>query len=156
MKNVSVVAGDAIKIPADVLVCGINSKEIDDVIRGAGDGPFRDQAAQHEWTEGEAMVVNGSTPCTTCRNIVYVVDNLKLPLHEIVLAGLEEANEQGYVTVSLHPIRMDVTREGIAELKRGVEEFFVRHHDSPMKITLVVPFPADVQYMLDLDGAFAS
>ncbi|MDO8602213.1 MAG: hypothetical protein Q7R62_03805 [bacterium] len=157
MKNVSVVAGAYLKIPADVLIVGTSSKEIYDVIRGNHDGPLQKEVASHEWIDGETMIVEVIQPGSALRNIVYVVDDLKLPLHEIVLAGLEEANKwKDCITVSLLPIRMDATREGIAELKRGVEEFFARHHDSPTKITLVVPFPAEVCYLLALGQAFDS
>ena len=90
-------------------------------------------------------------------NVVFVVDDLKLPLREVVCNGLKAASGAGFKLVSLPTIRMGVMRgvvekskdEAVNEMVGGIKKFAEEHPDTTLKtITLVVYNDPETQSLL--------
>ena len=132
-------SGDLAKVKADVLMTAINSGGmwfggIDGVIhRAAGDLFHRQAACAMPFSDGQTVVAQrGSLPHGGAFNdVVFVVDDLKQPLRNIVYAGLKAAADAGYKTVSLPMIRMGVMlgavekskEEAVIEMSAAIDEF---------------------------------
>ncbi|MBI2062436.1 MAG: hypothetical protein HYT64_01985 [Candidatus Yanofskybacteria bacterium] len=58
-------------------------------------------------------------------NVVFVVDDLKRPLHQVIYDGLRAASDAGFKSVSLPPVRMGVML-GVVEksVNEAVAEMF--------------------------------
>jgi O-acetyl-ADP-ribose deacetylase (regulator of RNase III) len=134
--KVTVMCGDISTIEVDALMTAINSGGawfggIDEVIQRSAGQVFHHQAAQRQQLpDGEAFVAKGATRRRgSFQNVVFIVDDLTKPLHQIVVAGLEEAARAGFKTVSLPTIRMGVmlgrvektVEEAIAEIVKGIK-----------------------------------
>lgn len=153
--TVRIISGDISRIDADALITAINSKQwwsgnIDRVIMKKAEYHFHQQASECDLQDGKAIVAWGSQDETisgSFRNVVFVVDDLKRPLYEIVRTGLEAAADAGFKKVSLPTIRMGTmlgrvektTEEAVQEMIKGVEEFFNANANSSLKeVTFVV------------------
>jgi O-acetyl-ADP-ribose deacetylase (regulator of RNase III) len=153
--SVSVVSGDIARVKADALITAINSGGmwfggIDGVIMRAAGNCFHQQAKRAmPLTDGQTVVTydNGRAHNGAFTNVVFVVDDLKRPLHEIVYNGLRSASDAGFKSVSLPTIRMGVmlglietsVNEGVGEMAKGVKKFIVESPDTSLKsITFVV------------------
>jgi O-acetyl-ADP-ribose deacetylase (regulator of RNase III) len=150
--QVSVVSGDIARVKADALITAINSGGmwfggIDGVINRAAGNLFHSQAAKVRLVDGQTVVArsNGSAHDGAFTNVVFVVDDLKRPLHEIVYNGLKAASDAGFKSVSLPTVRMGVmlgvveksVNEAVAEMARGVKRLLAE--DNTLKnITFVV------------------
>lgn len=153
---VSVVPGDIAQTKADALITAINSGGlwyggIDGVIqRTSGDYFHRQAAAQMPLEDGQAIVARCNPALgnsNSYRHVVFVVDDLRRRLAEIVYAGLEAASDAGFNTVSLPTIRMGVmlgvversVGQAVVEMSRGVSQFLKQHPDTSLtSITFVV------------------
>lgn len=121
---INVISGDIAQIEADALITAINSGGmwfggIDGVIQRAAGDHFHRQAAKTYRKDGMTIVARGLEGTigemaegkknrSKFKNVVFVVDDLRKPLTEIVLSGLKAADEAGYKVVSLPTIRMGV------------------------------------------------
>lgn len=147
---ISVRSGDIAAVEADALITAINSGGtwfggIDRVIVRRSGGHFHNEAASRILVDGDAFLVAGPPAPGSFRNVVFVVDDLKRPLQDIVLAGLRAAASAGCETVSLPAIRMGVMQgvverskeEAAASLVAGVNDF-TREADRELDVTIVV------------------
>ena len=91
-------------------------------------------------------------------NVVFVVDDLQRPLHEIVYNGLKAASDAGFKSVSLPTIRMGVmlgvveksTEEAVEEMAKGVTKFIAENVNTSLKnITFVVHNDKMIQSLLE-------
>jgi O-acetyl-ADP-ribose deacetylase (regulator of RNase III) len=153
--SVSVVSGDIAQVKADALITAINSGGmwfggIDGVIMRAAGNYFHQQAKRAmPLTDGQTVVTydNGCVHHGVFTSVVFVVDDLKRPLHEIVYNGLKSASDAGFKSVSLPTIRMGVmlglietsVNEAVGEMAKGVKKFITESPDTSLKsITFVV------------------
>ena len=152
--SVSVVAGDITRVDADALITAINSSGmwfggIDGVIQRAAGNLFHSQAAEAmPLKDGGTVVAKSGSRLVKgeFENVVFVVDDLKLPLRDIVFNGLKAASEAGFHSVSLPTIRMGVMlgqvertpEEAVGEMVEGVKKFFALPKTSLAHITFVV------------------
>lgn len=149
--KVNVTAGDISQVSTGGLVTAINSTGmwnggIDRVIRRvAGDHFHRIAGANMPLQDGTGLVARGSGK-TQFANVVFVVDDLKQPLQEIVYSGLKAASDGGLRTVTLPTIRMGVMLgvversrdEALNEMIAGVNKFRSKNEDGLDEITFVV------------------
>jgi O-acetyl-ADP-ribose deacetylase (regulator of RNase III) len=112
--SVRVQGGDISSVSSDVLVTAVNSGGmwlggIDGVIRRAAGNMFHGQLAHRSLGDGQAFY----TPAPAghdggFKDVVFVVDDLRQPLHKIVLAGLSCAEQEKLSFVSLPALRTGV------------------------------------------------
>jgi O-acetyl-ADP-ribose deacetylase (regulator of RNase III) len=135
--TVRVLSGDIAKVEADALITGINSGGmwfggIDRVIQREAGDHFHQQARAQTLEDGRAIVARGPhTSDASFKNVVFVVDDLSKPLHQIIHAGLTAANDAGFSKVSLPTMRMGVMRsatgqtqaETTRDMVQGIREF---------------------------------
>ncbi len=135
--RVEVKMGDIRTEPADGLITAVNSGKmwfggIDGAIQSVAGNEFHAQAAQHELSDLKTVVAMGRNGNRGAfKNVVFVVDDLKSPLHKVVIAGLEAADKAGFKTVSIPGIRLGVMLgivektldEAYSELETGVKTF---------------------------------
>lgn len=135
--KVNVVSGDISKVKSDSMITAINSSGmwfggIDGVIRRTRGNIFHSSLAmKNELKEGVAYFIPGTSTHDSFENVIFVIDNLKLKLHEIIFSGLECAEKNEQEKVTLPTIRMGVMLgvveksedEAIDEMVKGVEMF---------------------------------
>lgn len=160
--EVRVLEGDIASIEADALITAINSGGmwfggIDRVIADVAGDMFHSQAAQRfiDLVDGATIVASATCPHSgRFDNVVFVVDDLQRPLHDIVMAGLRAADKAGFKSVTLPTIRMGVmlgavensTEEAVREMALGVKAS-VRSLKNLESVTFVVyanPVTADL------------
>lgn len=165
MSKVLVVSGDIAKVSTDALITAINSEGlwfggIDGVIKRVAGSLFHSQVmAAMPLHDGQTIVAlkQGRAHGGAFINVVFVVDDLRRPLHEIVYDGLKAASDAGFKSVSLPTIRMGVmlgvveksTKEAVEEMAEGVKKFLAENlHTSLENITFVVYNDKTIQSLL--------
>ncbi len=137
MTKVSVVNGDISKVKSDSLITAVNSRKmwyggIDGVIQRSRGMDFHSILANSgELIDGKSVFVAGLAQSDSFSNVIFVIDDLTLKLHEIVLSGLKTADRNKQEVVTLPAIRMGVMSgiiektedEAIAEMAQGVITF---------------------------------
>jgi len=162
--SVSIIAGDISRVKADAIITAINSGGmwfggIDGVIQRMAGNLFHQQAAAMTLTDGQTIVAlsNGRAHKGAFTNVVFVVDDLKRPLHQIVFNGLKAASDAGFKSVSLPTIRMGVmlgaveksVDEAVGEMAKGVNMFLCKNPDTALEnIAFVVYNDQNIQLLL--------
>lgn len=165
MKRVTVVSGDISKVKADALITAINSGGvwfggIDGVIGRVAGNLFHSQAGNKmPLRDGQTVVAYGNINNRGAfANVVFVVDDLERPLHEIVYDGLKAASVAGFTTVTLPTVRMGVmlgvveksTEQAVQEMAKGVKRFLDDYSATSIKsITFVVYSDQKTQTLLE-------
>ena len=166
MNKVSVVSGDIARVDVDALITAINSGGmwfggIDGVINRAAGGLFHSQAqAAMPLTHGQTVIASsdGHAHDGAFTNVVFVVDDLQGPLHEIVRNGLKAASDAGFTSVSLPTVRLGVmlgaveksVEEAVQEMVKGVTVFLAENPDTSLEgITFVVYNDTGTQSLLE-------
>lgn len=152
MTRVNVLSGDITSVKADGLITAINSagmwfSGIDGAIQRSSGGMFHSQAqAAMPLSDGSVIFA----PATGDHNgqfgsVVFLVDDLRRPLCELVTAGLQEAERQGLASILLPTIRTGVmagSYETVEEALNGmavaVREFVASNPVNVQQITFVV------------------
>ena len=164
-KKVFVESGDIAQIQADVLITAINSQGIwsggiDNVIYQVAGNFFHSYALKKmPLKDGQTILAlgKGYKHSGLFSNVIFVVDDLKKPLHEIIYAGLKTCSDAGFKTVLIPTIRMGVMlgvveknkHSTITRLHQGVWNFFAMNKDHNLeKITFVVYNDTDTELLL--------
>lgn len=136
--KISVVNGDITKMKSDALVTAINSGGlwfggIDSAIQRVVGNMYHAQAAAKMPLKNLQTVIAGGNGASRAafRDVVFVVDDLQSPLNEVVYAGLQASNNEGYKMITVPTIRMGVMNgvvektpeEAIAKMTLGVHDF---------------------------------
>ena len=108
--------------------------------------------------DGQAIIArnNGQIYDGAFTNVVFVVDDLKRPLHEIIYNGLKAASGAGFKSISLPTIRMGVMlgvveksiNEAMNEMAKGVQKFLAESPNTLENITFVVYGDRNIQSLL--------
>jgi O-acetyl-ADP-ribose deacetylase (regulator of RNase III) len=163
--NVSVIPGDITRQPADALITAINSGGmwlggIDSAIQRVSGSIFHAQAASHRLRDGNVVVATGG-PVGEGRfsNIVFIIDDLRLPLSALVCSGLIVADKAGMKRVTLPTIRTGVmagmveptVEAALQGMVKGIRIFTTTRVKSITGITIVVyNDPKSEQLLKDL------
>ena len=170
--QVEVRSGDISRVSADALITAINSDGmwfggIDGVIqRSCGGNIFHSQAeAAMPLKHGDTVVANslGLPRKNTFQNVIFVVDDLQGPLHQIIYNGLVAAAEAGFASVTLPTIRMGVMlgvieksmQEATREMAKGVKKFLAEYPESSLSVATFVVYrdePTRAQLEKDLNS----
>lgn len=149
----SVISGDIAQVKSDAIITAINSGGawfggIDRVINNVAGNQFHKQAAaKMPLKDGQVIVANNVSHRGEFSNVVFVVDELNLPLHEIIYKGLKAASDSGFKSVSLPTIRMGVMlglvekspEDAVTEMFKGVQKFIKENDaESLENITFVI------------------
>ncbi len=162
--SVSVISGDISKTKADALITAINSGGmwyggIDGVINNVAGSLFHQQATDAmPLRDGQTIVAYSSHDHHrgAFTNVIFVIDDLKRPLHQVVYNGLKAAVDAGFKSVSLPTIRMGVmlgmveksTNEAVQEMAKAVNMFLSDHGTALERITFVVYNDMNTQVLL--------
>lgn len=152
--SVSVVSGDITRVNADALVTAINASGawfggVDGAIFRVAGGIFHSQASREMPLEdGQTIVArsNGNVHEGAFANVVFVVDELRRPLHEVIQLGLMAASDAGFGSVSLPAIRTGVmlgavektVNQAVNEMAKGVKNFLAENPDTKIDSIMFV------------------
>lgn len=151
--DVRIVQGDIAGIPSDALIAPINSSgmwagAIDGVICRHARQQFHDQArARMPLRDGQTINARKqSSHSGAFDNVVFVIDDLRQRLSEVVRTGLVAADLAGYSSVTLPAMRLGVMlgvversiEEAIQEMAIGTKVFVESNPQSVKSITFVV------------------
>lgn len=150
--KIQVISGNLSAIWADALIAVINSDRnwfgaIDEVIKSVAGRLFHDQVTKETLIDGQAHFTRGNMNNSgSFKNVIFVIDDLGKRLHEIILAGLKEAEKQGLDTVTIPTIRMGIAiglvekseDEVLEEMARAIRLFESSRPSSVKTITFVV------------------
>jgi O-acetyl-ADP-ribose deacetylase (regulator of RNase III) len=159
--KISLVRGDIAQVPAQAMIAPINAGgmwfgAIDGVIQRNAGGQFHNQVClpkQHL----DTIVARKKTPHRAMfQDVLFVIDELQGPLHEVIYAALEAAGKAGYATVSLPAIRTGVmlgvvekdARQAVAELLFGITEYFKDNPNSSVSDLIFVIYDSQEVYNL--------
>lgn len=162
--EIEIQSGDITRVKTDALITAINSGGmwfggIDGVIQRVVGNLFHRQAQQAmPLTDGQTVVADHGSAAHTAAfaNVVFVVDDLKRPLRDIIYAGLKAASNAGYKSVSLPTIRMGVMlgavekskQEAVSEMAEGVRKFRDERSYGLDQITFVVYGDSETESLL--------
>ena len=159
--TVQVIAGDIAKIPSHAIITAINSDGawyggIDGVLkRAAGDHFHARASAAMPLEDGMTVVApGGNVTSLPFRNVVFVIDDLKQPLGNIIFLGVQAAQAAGFKTVTLPTIRMGVMsgvvektkQEAVDRMADGIERFVLQ--GGQLDITFVVYSDKETEALL--------
>ena len=160
--QVEVVSGDIAQVKADALITLINSGGmwfggIDGVIERNAGSLFHRQAATQELHDGMVVIATatGFQHGGEFGDVIFVVDDLRQPLHQLVEAGLKAADEAGYESVTLPAMRMGVMLgafektidEAVGEMVLGLKSV-IGGFESLESVTFVVYDNLTAEYAL--------
>ncbi len=147
-----VVSGDITKQPVGAIITAINSSGmwfggIDNAIQRASGSIFHSQAASMVLVDGMVVATSGG-PAGDGKfsNVVFIVDDLRQPLSDLVFEGLAKADQVGMKTVALPTIRTGI-QAGVVEptveaalqaMVEGIRRFTTEGAESITEITIVV------------------
>ena len=142
--RVWVVSGDIARVRADALITAINSGGmwfggIDGVINREAGNLFHQQAAEAmPLRDGQTIVARnkGHAHDGAFTNVVFVIDDLRRPLREVIYSGLKAASDTGFKSVSLPTIIMGImlgvveknVNEAVAEMAKGVKKILAENN----------------------------
>ncbi|HNB23848.1 MAG TPA: hypothetical protein PKZ32_15640 [Candidatus Melainabacteria bacterium] len=147
------ISGDIGKVQVDALITPINSEgmwwgALDGVIERNAGGQFHAQAAAAMPLVDGQVVVAAKTAAHrgAFDNVVFVVDDLRAPLRDVVFNGLQAAEKAGYQSVSLPALRTGVmagkvektVQQTVDEMAAGVKSFMETGPKSLKDIKFVV------------------
>ncbi len=147
------VPGDIGKVQADALITPINSEgmwwgALDGVIQRNAGMQFHAQAAAAMPLADGQVVLAAKTAAHrgAFDNVVFVVDDLRKPLRDVVFNGLQAAEKAGYQSVSLPALRTGVmagkvektVQQTVDEMAAGVKSFMATGPKSLKDIKFVV------------------
>jgi O-acetyl-ADP-ribose deacetylase (regulator of RNase III) len=137
---VNLIEGDIAQVKADALITAINSDGIwfggvDAVIRRVAGQSFHDQVRMAPSLKHTQTIAAKRTTDHhgSFGDVLFVIDDLKGPLHAVIIAALTAAEDAGYKTASLPAIRTGVmlgivekdTEAAAVEIVRGISAFSV-------------------------------
>jgi len=153
--NINIVEGDITQIAADALMTGINSGKmwyggVDGAIERVANDHYHMQARTEELNDLDVIVAKGKSSIHKGQfdNVIFVVDDLKSPLNQVIYKGLEAASNEGYSNILIPAMRMGVAagiiekspQEAVEKLALGIEDFCMGNFNgtSLKDITFVV------------------
>ncbi|MEK6908731.1 MAG: hypothetical protein AABX23_01625 [Nanoarchaeota archaeon] len=168
-----VVDGDITKIPADALITAINSGGmwfggIDGAIQRVAGDHYHSQASKAMPLQNLQTIIakGGARPDRKIgfRDVVFVVDDLRSPLDEVVYAGLEAAHSQNYGKILIPTIRMGVMagvvektpQEAISKLGAGIGRFMDQYGAKTKMNNLTFVVYGDVATAMKLRSGLSS
>jgi len=131
--EVIVVAGHIAIIDADALITTINSSgmgigSVDRAINRFADSMLHDQVGRAKLKDGMAFVTYATGPHNgSFKNVIFVVDDLRLSLRAIIAAGLKAADEAGFKSVTLPTIGLRLAHGCMVEtsVQVAIEEIVI-------------------------------
>jgi O-acetyl-ADP-ribose deacetylase (regulator of RNase III) len=169
--KIKVESGDITTKKGDSLITAINSSGmwfggIDGAIRRSKGNYFHQALAEKSnvngLPDGKPFFIHGTSerpalPHKSFENVIFVIDDLKKKLHEIILSGLQKAEDMEQETVLLPTVRMGVMLgvveksedEALDEMKKGVELFEKTNPFHVKEVTFVVYGNPELQKKLE-------
>lgn len=160
--KIYVLSGDISQVGADALITAINSAAmwfggIDGVISRVAGNMFHDQVNKQLPLEQNETIIARKTHDHhgQFENVVFVIDDLKSPLRNVIKSGLDAASDAGFKNVTLPTIRMGVMLGAVESTKEeALEEMIqgIRLHEETGSViehlTFVIYNDSNVHRML--------
>lgn len=146
-------SGDITQIPADALITAINSAGawfggIDGAIQRVAGNLYHEQAGSAMPLSDLQVVIgygNRARHRGQFDNVIFVVDDLRSSLDNVLYAGLKASHDKGYSSVLVPTIRMGVMNgvrespeEAIRKMSEGLKRYIGDYPNSNQNITFVV------------------
>ena len=171
--NLYLVQGDITQIPADAIMTSINSGGlwfggIDRAIQGVAGTYYHGQAAaQMPLRDLQTVVAKGDDYYQNrgkFKDVIFVVDDLRHPVDDVVYAGLESAHKEGYKTLLIPAIRMGVmagvvektSLETVLGIRKGVDRFMDKYDGTTKLEDLIFVVYRDPTSIKQLEEGFKS
>jgi len=149
-----VISGDISRVEADALITAINSSGmwfggIDGVIQRSAGSRFHLQAAAAMPLEhGQTVLAHGNDSQLPFKNVIFVIDDLRGPLNEIIYNGLKAASEAHYASVTIPTIRMGVmlgvveknVNEALSQMAMAIKRFTNDHPQTSISTATFVVY----------------
>ncbi len=159
--KISLIKGDIAQIPAQAMIAPINSGgmwfgAIDGVIQRNAGGQFHNQVNLPKQHLDTIVARKKTAHRAQFSDVIFVIDDLEGPLHNVVYAALEAAGAAGYTSVSLPAIRTGVmlgtveknARDAVAELLFGITEYYKDNPNSSVSNLTFVIYDSQEVYNL--------
>ena len=146
--------GDITKLPAEAILTGINSGGpmfwnggLDRTIRTAASGQYHSQLAQRGSLQDGQMVVANKTAAHdgAFDKVLFMVDDHKQPLGDMLYKGLKKADEEGLTSVNLPAFRtgaaagrMETEDQVVAAMAGAIKKFRAEGGKNLKDINVVV------------------
>jgi O-acetyl-ADP-ribose deacetylase (regulator of RNase III) len=125
------ISGDITRVDSDAIITAINSSRlwfggIDGAIQRVAGNIYHNQAVNEELRDLKVVVARGDHNNHKGKfdNVVFVVDDLKSELRNIIVRGLEEADAAGFKKVTMPAIRTGVMLGAVEKsLEQVVDEY---------------------------------
>lgn len=171
--TITITPGNIVLEPADGLMTLINSSGlwfggVDEAIQGVAGNQFHQLATRqmpHTVQQGAVIFADGSRiqHRGAFRHVVFVIDDLQLPLKDLVKAGLETVYARGLSSVSLPMMRTGVmagmvekTPEEVAfQMAEAIKQAADAHPNEVLEIKIVI-YADGRAWQSKLLAAFAS
>ncbi len=152
MEKVNVKMGDIINEEADAIITLINPQKawfggVDYAIMSAADEMYHQVPAAMELHDGQVIIAEGDHQKHhgMFNNVIFVVDDRKRPLNELVFTALQEAHNSKFKSVSLPVMRTGVMLGAvepdkistIKEMVIGIKNFH-KKYSAQLEINIVV------------------
>lgn len=148
MTKISVIEGDITQMSADALITVVNASGlwfggIDKAIRRVAGNMFHSQIAQYApLNDGIGIYAPATTThCGAFKDVIFVIDELKQPLADVVLVGLELAVDNELKSVTIPAIRTGVmsgVRETHEEALIALAQAVSFYRGSPLDQIIIV------------------
>ena len=142
--DVYVTQGDITRTPADAIVAAVSSAApwsggVDSAIMEIAGGHYHNQLESGIPLSKDLQTIvakgNRLTHAGEFDDVVFVVDDFLSPLNEVVYAGVEAANNQGYKNILLPALWEGVVfrgvektpEEAVRRISRGISKFFDKY-----------------------------
>lgn len=126
-RPVKVLQGDITQIPADGILTTVNSGGmwfggVDGAIQRAAGGMYHGQLNPENLKDGQ-VIVAGKSGATKAqfKDVVFVVDDLRQPLKNLVYQGLKNADKAGLKSVNLPAFRTGVMAGAVESKEEAIK-----------------------------------
>jgi len=147
LMEIDIIDGDITSIPADALLTAINSGRmwfggIDGVISRAAGNQYHVQASAALDSNPDTSVIIATKSTShhgSFENVVFTIDDLDRPLREVILDGLQGAEQHGCRTITMPAIRLGVMRDIGGSVEEKVRETIgaLKEHAETSRLQLV-------------------
>ena len=169
MTTVYVKTGDITKaVSVDAIVTLINPGGmwwggLDNAIMHVAGTIYHSQARAIPLTDGQVVVAkrHGRQHSGSFNDVLFVVDDLRLPLSDLMFSALRETQIEGYRSIAFPMMRTGVMlgafepniRAVVEQMRAAIDKFTHLYPDSDLKIYIVVYNDPEAENILLEDGS---
>lgn len=146
--EIKILSGDITMEDADALITAINSGGmwfggVDGAIMRVAGSQYHKQAATMKLNDLDTVIARGNRNSHSGHfdNVVFVIDDLKSDLHQVIFRGLDSADEAGFKVVTIPAMRTGVMlgvvegslKEVVNEMVKGIKKYVLHSMTSKQR-----------------------